>query len=457
MIVESRTRLFVDMLGIELRDERLRDQAVDVRFRLRERPEPRTHARRNDRMVRRHLLVVPCAALDLRVRAARPMRQSRIVAVPEMREDRGRILSLVQRQIFRVRARVCRELLLVELLRRIEHELRLVAVLPAREHLKRRKRKRQPLPLRLLRAMQLRHAPVCRRLGETREARLCRRLVDEPSLAVKPRFLLARLPDGCEIPVCMAELRANLEIIYGLEALDLTLAAHDERQGRRLDPAHGQDELLVPRTACRERIGARKVHADEPVGAGTRQRRLLERVEVAVLAKIRIRLANALLVERVQKDALDGLFVADEVEHLVDQKLPLAVGVARMDDLISTRDEILDDTELPRCRRSDDKLPLGGHDGQILRAPELILLAVLLRLLLAQDMTEAPRHRAFRRFQPAVVRAHRAFEALGNLAPHARFLRNVEPQGFSSFPRTAIFYESPRSQAEGAGCLGNFL
>ena len=299
--------------------------------------------------------------------------------------------------------------------------------------------------------MQLRHAPFCRRLGETRKARLRRRLIDNPSLAVKPRLLLARLPDGCEIPVCMAELRANLEVIDGLEALDLALAAHDERQGRRLDPAHGQDELLVPRTACRERIGARKVHADEPVGAGTRQRRLLERVEVAVLAKIRIRLADALLVERVQKDALDGLFVADEVEHLVDQKLPLAVGVARMDDLIGTRDEILDDAELPRCRRRNDELPLGGHDGQILRAPELVLLAVLLRLLLSQDMTEAPRHRAFRRFQPAVVRAHRAFEALGNLAPHARFLRNVEPQGFSSFLRTAIFYGSPRSQAKGAG------
>ena len=100
VIVESRTRLLINMLGIELRDERLRDQAVDVLLRLRERPDPRTHARRNDRMVRRHLLVVPCAALDLRVRAARPMRQSRIVAVPEIREDRRRILSLVQRQIF---------------------------------------------------------------------------------------------------------------------------------------------------------------------------------------------------------------------------------------------------------------------------------------------------------------------------------------------------------------------
>ena len=249
----------------------------------------------------------------------------------------------------------------------------------------------------------------------------------------------------------MAELRANLEVINGLEALDLALAAHDERQGRRLDPAHGQNEFLVPCTACRERIGARKVHADEPVGAGTRQRRLLERVEVAVLAKIRIRLADALLVERVQKDALDGLFITDEVEHLVDQKLPLAVGVARMDDLIGTRDEILDDAQLPRCRRSDDKLPLDRHDGQILRAPELVLLAVLLWLLLTQNMTEAPRHRAFRRFQPAVVRAYRAFEALGNLAPHAWFLGNVEPQGFSSFPRAAIFYERPRSQAEGAG------
>ena len=293
--------------------------------------------------------------------------------------------------------------------------------------------------------MQLRHAPLCRRRRKACQTLLRRRFVDEPGVPVKTRLVLARLPACTELAALMVEAPLDLKVIDRLESFDLALAAHDERQGRRLDPAHGQNEFLVPCTACRERIGARKVHADEPVGAGTRQRRLLERVEVAVLAKIRIRLADALLVERVQKDALDGLFVADEIEHLVDQKLPLAVGVARMDDLIGTRDEILDDAELPRCRRRNDELPLGGHDGQILRAPELVLLAVLLRLLLSQDMTEAPRHRAFRRFQPSVVRAHRAFEALGNLAPHARFLRNVEPQDFSSFPCTAIFYESPRS------------
>ena len=105
-----------------------------------------------------------------------------------------------------------------------------------------------------------------------------------------------------------------------------------------------------------------------------------------------------------------------------------------MDDLVGARDQLLDDAELTRRRRRDDELPAGRHDRQILRTPELVSLVVLLRLLLPQNMPEAPGHRALRRLQPTVVAAHRPLEALRDLAPHARLLRDVKPQATASSP-----------------------
>ena len=235
------------------------------------------------------------------------MRKRRVVAIPQVREDRGRVLPLVQRQILRIGTRIRRELSLVELLRRIEHELRLIAVLLARKHLQRRERERQALSFRLLRAAHPRHAPLCRRRRKACQTLLRRRFVDEPGVPVKTRLVLARLPARTELAALMAEAPLDLKVIDRLESFDLALAPHDE-------------------------------------------------------------------------------------------------------------------------------LPAGGHDRQILRTPELVSLVVLLRLLLPQNVPEAPGHRALRRLQPTVVAAHRPLEALRDLAPHARLLRDVKPQATASSP-----------------------
>ena len=207
--------------------------------------------------------------------------------------------------------------------------------------------------------------------------------------------------------------------------LDLTLPAHDERERRRLDPADGQHDARMPRAPRRERIGTREVHADEPVGARARERRLLEREKVRVVAQVRVRALDALLVERVEEDALYGLLVAEVVEHLVDEQLSLAVRVACVHDLVRVGDELLHDGELLLAPLRDVELPRLRQDGQVLRAPPLVARIVLLRLRLPQDVAEQPRHDALSRHEIAVMALRRPLEALRDLPPHARLLGNV--------------------------------
>ena len=72
MIGELDLRLIIDIVRMELRDVGARNQPVDIPLRLAEPREVYGHGRRDDRMVRRDLLVVPRTRLLRRIRSLRP-------------------------------------------------------------------------------------------------------------------------------------------------------------------------------------------------------------------------------------------------------------------------------------------------------------------------------------------------------------------------------------------------
>ena len=245
-------------------------------------------------------------------------------------------------------------------------------------------------------------------------------LVDQAVLAVEPGHRVLGLPLRLEAAVRMLEGAADQVVRDGLEVLDLALAAHDERERRRLDAADWQHEALVAGAPRSQGIGAREVHADEPVGPRTRERRLLEVEEIAVVAQARIGLLDALLVKCIQEDAAHGLLVPEVVEHLVDEQLSLAVRVAAVHDLVSLLDQGLDDGELLLAVLINEELPMLGDDGQVLRAPALVLRGVLLRLRLTQDVAKEPGHDAVLRHEVAIAPRDGARQAFGELTPHTR-------------------------------------
>ena len=345
-----------------------------------------------------------------------------------MRKDGHGLAELVCRQVLAVRARVRRELLLVELLRRVEDELRRVAEALAREHLQCRERERQRLRLLLLRFLIGGDDGIVRHLLEEGELLVSNLLVDQAVLAVEPGHRVLGLPLRLEDAVHMLEDAADQVVRDGLEVLDLALAAHDERECRRLDTANRQHEPLVASAPRGQSIGTREVHADEPVGPRTRERRLLEVEEIAVVAQARIGLLDALLVECIQENAAHGLLVPEVVEHLVDEQLSLAVRVAAVHDLVGLLDQRLDDGELLLAVLIDEELPMLGDDGQVLRAPALVLRVVLLWLRLTQDVAKEPGHDAVLRHEVAIAPRDGARQAFGELTPHTRFLGNIQTQ-----------------------------
>ena len=254
-------------------------------------------------------------------------------------------------------------------------------------------------------------------------------LVHKPPLRIKRRALLRRLPPRTErfARLLMAKDRVQQIISCGLKVLDLALAPHNERERRCLDASDRQHEPIVPRTPRRKRIGAREIHPDEPVRTRTRQCRAFQRKEIGIIAQVAERIVDALVIERVDEDAPHGLFVAEEVQYLVHEQLPLAVGVTAVHDLIRARDQPLDHGELLRRALVHDEPPLSGQDRQILRAPTLELRIVFLRLCLPEDMTEEPRHHAAARLDPSLSLAMRLRQTRGKCTPDTRLLRDVEP------------------------------
>ena len=159
-------RLIVDIVRTELRNVGTRDQLVDIALHRREPREVHGHGCRDDRMMCRNLCVVPRTRLLRRICRLCPRRKRRIREGGEIAENLCRILVLTHGQILCIRARIAGQFFLVQLLCRIEHLLRFIAVAFACEHLQCRERKGQRRRLLLFLALILCHHAVCGRLAE---------------------------------------------------------------------------------------------------------------------------------------------------------------------------------------------------------------------------------------------------------------------------------------------------
>ena len=147
---------------MKLRDVGACNQFVDIALHSTQPRKVHGHSRRDDRVMRRDLCIVPRARFLLCIRFARPCTERRAIQRRQIAENLRRVLVLIHGQILRIRARIARQLLLVQLLRCVEHLLRLIAVALAREHLQRREGKRERRRLLLLLALIARDLRVLR-------------------------------------------------------------------------------------------------------------------------------------------------------------------------------------------------------------------------------------------------------------------------------------------------------
>ena len=425
LVVHAHFRLVIHMDRVKLRDIAPGNQLVKVPLLLRQAVQLGLHRCRDDGMVRGNLLVVPCAAFLLRIRARRPFRKLCASRHAKFLQDGLRIPELVRRQILAIRSRIGREFLFIQGLSRIQHHLGLIAVAPARKHLQGRKGKRKRRRLLFLLLFVGRNFSLPRLLQELLQLLLRDFLVQQPPLAVQPRLLLLRLPLRRKGTVRMPEFRLDAIVVHRLEILDLPLPAHDQCQRRCLDAPDGQDDAVVARTPCRQRVGTRKIHADEPIRPRPGKRGLLQIVELRIVSQGSICLLDALFVQRIQQNAFHRLRIAQIVQHLVHKKLSFAVRVARMHNLVRLRNKPLHDAELLFTVLRHKELPLRGNNGQILRPPALETLVILLRLGLPQNMPEQPGNDSLPRGKIAVMPAHRPLQAFRKLPAHAGLLRNV--------------------------------
>ena len=146
---------------------------------------------------------------------------------------------------------------------------------------------------------------------------------------------------------------------------------------------------------------------------------------------------DAFFIEGVEQDALDGLFVSDVIEDLVDEQLPFPVGFTGVDDGVDvgTCNEALNDVELFFTGRTDEELPLRRNDGQILSIPAFIFGIVVLRLGLLQDVAVSPGDDTAAGTDTAVSPLMRLRQALGQFPGHTRFFGNKK------FHRASLFLQ----------------
>ena len=416
------------MHRIELGDIAPRDQMIEIAFLGSHRQHIGLDGRRDDRMMRRDLLIIPGPALDLHIRLWGPFSHQRIAGIRKIGHNGLRIAELIRRQVFAVRTRIGRELLLIELLGRIQYQLRCIAIHLARQHLQRREREWQWLRFLLLAFLVGRDQAVMRLLLELGQLLLSHLLVDQPVLTIQPGHRILRLPLRLERAIRMPEVSLDRVIIHRLEMLDLALAANHQRQCRRLDAANRQDQLVMPGPSGRQRIRPRQVHADQPVRPSPGQSRLLQVEEIPVFPEAAVGLLDTLLIQGIQQDPFDRLRIPQIIQYLIHEQLPFSVRVSAMDDLIRLFDQRFHDSKLLLTVLRYEQLPVLRDDWQVFGPPPLIFRIIFIRLSLTQDMAEKPGHDAITGLQIAVMTDYRSGQALGQLTPHTWFLGNIYTQ-----------------------------
>ena len=225
-----------------------------------------------------------------------------------------------------------------------------------------------------------------------------------------------RHPRSLESP---RQSRVNQPVRFGLERPDLLLAAGDDRQRRRLHAA--ERDRAVERAAQPDRGRPRGVHADDPVGLRARARRLLEFRELRRRAQLFERLFHRRVRHRVQPQPPHGLLRFRLLVQIREDQLPLAAGVAGVDDLVDVvATELFGDNRhlLARALVADDELELLRHDRQVSHPPGLELRVVLVRVGELHEVPDRPRNDVVRTLQKALLLLERPLQYARQVPPH---------------------------------------
>ena len=192
----------------------------------------------------------------------------------------------------------------------------------------------------------------------------------------------------------MHEAGLQYEIVRRLEMCNFSVAGNDQCEGGRLDAAQGK-YFGTPAFPALDGHGSRGVNTYQPVGqtsgaGGVAQRRIGRIVPDAVQGD-----TDGFVIKGRKPDTVYRAVVAEMLQHFVNEKLPLTVGIARVDYGIGLSQQGTDDGKLLRGILFDVILPFGRNDGQVFASPLSVFGAVILRPGKFEHVSEAPCHHIF--------------------------------------------------------------
>ena len=208
-------------------------------------------------------------------------------------------------------------------------------------------------------------------------------------------------------------------IFLFLEAGDLGVPVRQHFQGGGLDAAHGQG-LVVQH---REKPGG--VDADQPVGLGPAQRRLMQGVIVPARFQVGKALPDGAVLHAGNPQPLHGLGTARQVVDRAEDQFALPPGIAGVDDLayfLGAKQRPQGVEPLPLVQ-GNGQPPALRDDGQILIAPLFETLVIHPGVGKGYQMPDAPGHNVAVALQVAVLPVGRPDHG-GDAPGHAGFFRD---------------------------------
>jgi hypothetical protein len=175
----------------------------------------------------------------------------------------------------------------------------------------------------------------------------------------KPRAVETTCPGTRPTGPARMEGGHHLQVVLGDEAADRQFALHHHGQRRRLHAAHG--ELFV----VGQRVGAREVHAHQPVGPAAAARGVGQRVVVGGPAQRVEALADGLRVSEEIHRRLTGLSHLRGLVDVAEDQLALAAGVGGAHHArdLGRVEDLADHLELVLGLLVDHQRPLSGSMG----------------------------------------------------------------------------------------------
>ena len=205
--------------------------------------------------------------------------------------------------------------------------------------------------------------------------------------------------------------------------VDLVLPVDDQGEGRGLYAADGEHLPVLPIAQGIEPGG---VHAQQPVADGPREARLIELVEGGLVLELLEPLADRLLGQRRDPEAVDRASATCLLHDPPLDQLALLAGITAVDHHLGPAHQLLDRAELLLVRGVVDQLDTeaGRDHGQGGEAPVFPALRILVRLLERAEMAKGPGDLVPVSLQISVLTFGGA-QYLGDLAGDTRFLGNT--------------------------------